>query len=467
MHPRAVQAAVSLKGDVNKEVWKSVYDRAKRSGAVSANHPMDVLLKALILYFVFGISSSGVEQDFAKSGWGFGNRRQKAYPETEEFCLKVLLDLPHHDLDEVIKLAQKVWVACYGVVRNCRGSNDGAPPRLSKGGRRVESLCQPVLEEGMVAHTEADFISERRRAAASSASSSSQGYAELIKIGGAEVEQPGWSHAHTKELQFQRQKLNARKVQAFAEKVIGDDDDATLVIAARAERLNRVKQQRARERKAERDTVALVGSTGVEVLAKIQGGALHVEDRLASPQLLAVMGQLSLKRVDICEANVFVVEVPGKSGQRVALASALRGGFHVSPEFIISKGVRGVASKFTNMARIPRVIYVSEAVSARNKNAFDLLQKVLANCEVNKVELVLGKGWDALIGLKTKHASNKSRLIAIVRSIETNHPEIFFVVFRTTFWGGGLIVCCLIPRVFLKCVFVCLCLALCCSALCD
>ena len=425
LHPRAVAIALSMKGDANKQAWKSIFDKTQSHQVTSKNHPIDVVLEGLILYFVFGISSSGVEQFFAKADWGFGvgTRRQAAsYAETEEYCLKVMFDLPHHDEAEVIRLAQKVWSCCYGPERDC----SSAPPRISMGAPREPCKDKPVLGEGMVAHTETDFIKKRRRAAEASSASSSKGYANLIGIGEAEVGQPGWSDAHTKELDFQKTKLRARKAQAFAEKVIDADGDATLKDAARSEHQGRVKKQRARERKNARDALALTGSTGIEVLAKIQEGAeprYHVEERLASPQLLEAMDQLSFKRVDaICEANVFVVDVPGKGGQRVAIATALCGGYHVSPEFITSKGIRGVASKLRCMARIPRVIYISEAVSARNKNFVDLLQNVLANCETNNVALVLDKGWDALTDLKAKYVNNKSKLVALVRSIEIKHP---------------------------------------------
>ena len=139
------------------------------------------------------------------------------------------------------------------------------------------------------------------------------------------------------------------------------------------------------------------------------------------------MEQLSMKRVEAHEADVFVMEVPGQGGLKVVLASGLRGAHHVTPEFIISKGAIGVAVKYNFVAGIPRVIYVSQAVSLRNKAAIDFFQKVLVNIEDSKVELVLGKDWDALKDL-IDNIKHKSKLIAMVRTGEVTNPARSFVI---------------------------------------
>ena len=137
-----------------------------------------------------------------------------------------------------------------------------------------------------------------------------------------------------------------------------------------------------------------------------------------------------MKRVEAHKANAFVMEMPAGrgGGLKVDLVSGLRGAYHVTPEFIISKGAIGVSVKYKFVAGIPRVIYVSQAVSLRIKAAIDFFQKVLANIEDSKVVLVVGKDWDALKDLKIKHKSSKSKLIAIVRTGEVAHPARSFVI---------------------------------------
>ena len=110
--PRAM-AVVRAAKDVNKHAWKFIYDKIQEHHLTAKNHPMDVLMPALILYFVFGISSSGVEQSFSKIRLGFSNRRQSALPETEEYVVRVMMGLPSADLKILIPLAQKVWSNVY------------------------------------------------------------------------------------------------------------------------------------------------------------------------------------------------------------------------------------------------------------------------------------------------------------------------------------------------------------------
>ena len=428
VHPRAMAVVRPAKGNVNKIAWKLIYDKIQAHHMTARNHPMDVLIKALVLYFVCGISSSGVEQAFSKSRWGFSNRRLSAFSETEEYVLRVILQMPNADLKTIIPLAQKVWKHVYGPARR---SND--TPRISMGVPIKPCSHKPVLAEGMAAHTEKEFVQSRRAAASSLAAAamaaaatgeSARPYANMVEIDEAEYEQPGWLDEHSKEVKFQKDKLQTRKVQCVAEKVIDADGDASLEAAVREERRKRIKAQRARERKAQRADMALKGSTGTEVLAKIAGCGVHVDSNLMSDKLQQSMEQLSMKRVEAHEANAFVVEVPGRGGLslKVALASGLRGAYHVTPEFIISKGSIGVAVKYHFVAGVPRVIYVSQAVSLRNNAAIGFFQKVLANIEDSQVELVVGKDWDALRDLKIKHKSKKSKLIAIVRTGEVTDP---------------------------------------------
>lgn len=417
VHPRAMAVVRPARGNINKIAWKLIVDKIQAHHMTAKNHPMDVLKKALVLYFVFGISSSGVEQAFSKSRWGFSNRRLAAYPETEEYVLRVILAMPSADLKTIIPLAQKVWTHVYGPTRR---SND--TPRISKGVPKTSRNHKPALADGMAAHTEKEFVQSRRAAASSLAGESARPYANMIEINEAEYEQPGWLDEHSKEVKFQKDKLQARKVQCVAEKVIDADGDASLEAAVPEERRKRIKAQRARERKAQRADMALNGSTGTEVLAKIAGCGVHVDSNLMSDELQQSMEQLSMKRVEAHEANAFVVEVPGRGGLKVALASGLRGAYHVTPEFIISKGSIGVAVKYHFVAGVHRVVYVSQAVSLRNKAAIGFFQKVLANIEDSQVELVVGKDWDALRDLKIKHKSKKSKLIAIVRTGEVTDP---------------------------------------------
>ena len=71
--------------------------------------------------------------------------------------------------------------------------------------------------------------------------------------------------------------------------------------------------------------------------------------------------------------------------------------------------------------RISRIIFVSSAANARDATAFALLKHVWDNCIVNQISLKVGGTFDELRNL-TKDTKPASKLIAIVRKAELNHP---------------------------------------------
>ena len=194
-------------------------------------------------------------------------------------------------------------------------------------------------------------------------------------------------------------------------------------------RKKRIKDQRARERKSQRDNVKLTGSTAAETLARIGSKTTYLEDNIASKAVLDAMNRFGRKRMaSACNANVFVVGVPGKTCQRLALVSALRGVTQVSPDILVSRGLRGVALKWKCLASIPRVVFVSQACHDRHRKTFDLFQEILRSFETegHQMQLHLGNNWDDLTSLQGRYRNQKSRLVAITRSDELKLPVTLF-----------------------------------------
>ena len=65
VRPRALPLVSAA--DPNKNAWSEVVAKINSHVAVAKSHPTNVLQEGLLLYFLFGISSSGVEQGFAKT----------------------------------------------------------------------------------------------------------------------------------------------------------------------------------------------------------------------------------------------------------------------------------------------------------------------------------------------------------------------------------------------------------------
>lgn len=421
--PRALYEASTAAGskDPNKSAWKTSIDKIKAHHLVAKCHPTDELVAGLVLYEVFGISSSGVEQNFSKAEWSFHSRRMSAAADTEEFVIRVILDLPQHDRQQIIKLARKIWCEVYGDSRL-------GGPRITRGVPRPQGINDDGLGEGVMAQNETEFITRRRQAVTAIKNDNPSCIADLetdvlmTKAAGAGGDQ--WKEGHDDELVFQKKKLQARKVQAVAEGAAkGSVELCAEVGLARSKRF---KEQRARERKSLRDNLALKGKTQTELRDAIKGRSVCVDSSvLTSPaELDARFGQLSMTRVLMHEADVVVTQVVGKAGQRVELAIGLRGGFQVTPA-LLSQNVKGAGSKWKTVAAVQRTVYVSEACHVRHKNTFDFMQAVLDTMPSNKMSFEIGS-WDSLKELRRKYKKSPARVIAIVRAEEKGNEELVF-----------------------------------------
>ena len=417
--PRAVnEAAVLARVDPNKSAWREILRKIDAHQSVAASHPTDALRKCLVLYFVFGLSSSGVEQSFSKSGWGFSNRRMRALPDTEDFCLKVILDLPHHDKSRIISIARKTWVLCFGTSRI-------GTSKITKGVKRVRD---DTAVHGAMANTEQEFVRRRRRAATAACTDGGDAADlscdALMANANQGASLDNWSDRHEKELQFQKEKLKARMVQAVAEGSLDGCDE--LKNAVRTTRSNRIKDQRARVRKQVRDNVALEGITGTDLIARITGNSVCIVGNHPQCQLHASIRRLGMKVVEKHEADVFVVDKPGDPQTSIAATTGLRGSFQVTPGLLVSNGLRGVAMKWHSVAGINRVVFVSTACNDQQRPGLDYVRSILGSIQNNKIDVVVGD-WAKLQELRNKFKSTPARVIAVVKSSELKLPAAILV----------------------------------------
>jgi hypothetical protein len=423
--PRAVNEAALLatSDDPNKSAWREILRKINAHKTVAENHPTDALKDGLVLYYVFGLSSSGVEQSFSKAGWGFSNRRMRSLPDTEDFCLKVLLDLPHRDKNQIIPIARKIWVLCFGTSRI-------KTSQINKGVKRVRAETPAHCEDGM-ANTEQEFIRKRRLAIAACAGEtiglSCDG---LMKSASESSSLDNWSDRHEKELQFQKDKLRARMVQAVAEGTV--DGCEELQEEVRTVRANRIKDQRARARKQVRDNLALEGITGTDAIARITGKSVYIVDgvTLNHPQLHDSVRRLGMKVVEKHEADVFIVDKIGDVPKSIAATTGFRGSFQVTPGLVLSNGLHGVATKWHSVAGINRVVFVSTACNNHSRLGLDYVRSILGSIQHNKIDMVVGD-WAKLQELRRKFSKTPARVIAIVKESELKLPVLVLFTNQT------------------------------------
>ena len=430
--PRAVSESSSIakSDEPNRFAWREIIRKINANLSVARVHPTQVLNKGLILYYVFGVSSSGVEQSFSQGSWGYTNHH-RATADTDEFCLKVILDLPHHDKTAIISKARMIWVMCYGQARQCA-------TRISKGVRKPRS---GAITEGFMAQTETGFVRERRRAIASCVDvQPTLSHEALMAQASADLDGfRGWGEGHTKELHFQKGKLRARMVQADAEwntrlEAEVKDHRHSMIKAQRARkrkyeryhlRSSMIKAQRPRKRKYEREM------TGQAVLAKITNKRAYIHSHVPlvlTPRIRAAFNRYGIIECDKHKADVFVVCRPGQPylGKSLMITTALRGCFHVTPQLLLSNGMKGVALGWKEVAHITRVVFVSSACEDRQKTALDFVRSILLFMSTHAVEIVVGD-WDVLAALMEKHRRYPARVIALVTSDELALPVVLSI----------------------------------------
>ena len=92
----------------NRFAWQKTLQQINTNSILKACHLFGELRQALVAYFVYGGSSSGVEQAFSKNAWLCYSRRNSMRPGTEEMIEKTAADSENYDEEQILALAQVV-----------------------------------------------------------------------------------------------------------------------------------------------------------------------------------------------------------------------------------------------------------------------------------------------------------------------------------------------------------------------
>ena len=400
--PRARQHV--QRGLSNKEAWKHTMERLQHRNLVQI-HPTTDLRKALVAYVACGISTSGVEQKFSLSALKFNCRQTHADAHNEDMFLKITLDLPNRDLTKVIGNARRIWVECCGrhIVRK--------QERIDKGVKRSQS----VMMGG-----EAEFIRQRRKAAGLAVSNT-------VADDSTQEVGPGsnWGATHQKELDFLNNKRNEKRFNAYSENVLLPHEVTHAVgQGAAAKRKKQLADQLARSRKIERVRRAALGTPAAKLLEAIKGKHVFVDIPCRSPEVATALIALRLKSVRMHEAEVFVVQAPGRAGPFVSAASAFKGGYEVTPGLLIS-GRLGAGVKMLPTYHLKKMMYMSARFRGAQGPFCEFVQNLIRHTPGCKWRLG-GFNWPEL-----KKAHAPGNLFALVSPPEVALPA--FNTHRNTF----------------------------------
>ncbi|CAE7328984.1 unnamed protein product [Symbiodinium microadriaticum] len=353
--------------DNNKAAWQEALARLTEHHGTRKIHPTETLRQALVQYFAFGCSASGVEQSFSTAAWSVHSRRRKALAGTEEYLVKLSLDLGNRNRERVIRIARASWAACFGQPRTCHRRE-----RVDKGLRKKK-------EDGQIL-SEAAFLRKRRHETVLAGLSLSEGSSAYPEADGSHA----WTESHQKEMDFQLRKRKARKIQGFAEnsllqsEMTGEDTQDALSAAAQKCRQDLLDNDDERARKQRNWTRLEKGLAPAQMLRDLQGQKCFMAASANTMALQAAMQSSGLVQVQrLSMAGVIVTDRPGRmENDSHALVSALRGFYEVSPTFLANAG-KGAAIKLRPAAYIKRAVFVSSACATTNKSFWTFLRQAL------------------------------------------------------------------------------------------
>ena len=309
------------------------------------------------------ISSSGVEQGFTKSMRALGHLQETASPFLQYCYVKLMSDTPDDD-EALIHLAQRIYVHENGVSRE---------------GTRTYTLKRKRPRKET---SEAAFLKRRRRG--------------LDFIPGRDYNQninkdfragPGaWTAEHDAEMEFQRDKIQKRRLQAIKENTLlpgeynGDDKrDADSKVS------EQLKAARQRDRTFRRDNEKLEGGT-LPVKADLRGKTAFVtSDARCCATTLPAFGIISvhdLKLADFVITNEWAA-TPTQNAMKLShfWVAALKGLRLITADLLSADGTissAGRSLQFRSALRLQRGLFISTAFRSAHSNLANVIESIIS-----------------------------------------------------------------------------------------
>jgi hypothetical protein len=314
------------------------------------------LLPVLIAQRTFIASTSGVEQGFAKALQAVSPQQRHLRASLERDLIKIVVDRNAEEEPVVVKNAQMVWRSKHGTPRASATS-----PRCHKG-MPQESPHRTSTEVGFL-QTRRDSVSH----ALAALSDGPDGPRHAVDL----------SQRQATEVEFQKNKLEKRKIEAFEEGTLLNSEMPAEFQDKAAESLaKRQKTDAVATRERARRTMLKKGGVLPDA-AWFRGKSVHINVVGAELDIRrAALAKGMCSTTILSEAQCFVAEDPTPQMLDVEIrwAAVLLGGLVCTPS-VLSSG-QGAAIMFKAALRSNREVWVSPAFSAKHEG----LAAVIRSC---------------------------------------------------------------------------------------
>lgn len=337
-----------------KEAWRSAISRVHARKTMENSD--SELLQVLMRHAVYGASTSGVEQMFSKFKQLYGEHRLGGHEDTEADIMKLVFDRSEIDEAAIISAAREHWVKYFGF---CRAKPD--EERIDAG--MPKKRCNNLTES-----TEAAMIKRRRCKIAKFMEEHDE---DLMELDAGDL--PSWTAAHSKEVEWQKSKLDARRIDAYRDgHLIAAEVPADAEVALQARRVQDEKNRKDRVAERKRGDKRLT-ETRLDKVA-MRGMTVFFEQAVRS-QILTDAADVGLLRVvhNRMEADIIIAVDPANPGQRSSWAAALRGAYLATPDLIL-KGT-SPHIKYVSPLTIERNLFLSPKFIDKHKELTQLLRE--------------------------------------------------------------------------------------------
>lgn len=320
----------------NFEAWKA----ALLQHRIHAARPGfgKVLKKLVIRVGAWGLSTSGVEQSFARQRRTTQGLHRADMSEDHVNIDAVIMSKTTSDIcpfstdddkDRFLHLARRAWSKLYGNAR---------PPLKFR--RRDLGRANPKKAGKRRCKSEASWIQSRRAEVKSGTDS-----AKVVKRTSGDA---FWSEKHEKEADFQKKKLRANEIAAFgSNQLLPDEIEDGMAEEKEASDLREARRHLDREKDQAKHSLQRVPHAPSEAL--LRGKTVFVDSSCSErAEVLAKLSTAGLARITSVrtEADLFVVPSVASPGVLNQWALALGGHMACTPQYIISGMSSGVALSF-------------------------------------------------------------------------------------------------------------------------
>ena len=342
--------------DNGKNVLESWKAAVEKGFAYAAKHPgketcfsFDALLPILFRFFGFCPSTSGLEQGFSKTRWGFTSQQYHCSLEHEEATSLLLVDGLGFQLDDFAN-AQQAWEG------SCRQS--GSENRLS----RIDTGL-PKKRSSDPASSEQAFVKRLRSARLRSKRSADDVCVDIHALADSSV----WGADHEKEMAFIREKQRKRLVQAVDENLLLPEETSESLMDEARDTLNKkIKAAATRSKRRRRDECSLALCLALPDASTFASKTVYLE----RASLQAECGVPNFRITTIVnDADIFVVEDPAKNCHSAWRWSAMLRGCYCVTASVLLKHI-GISVKFKCALQTRRWLFVSAQFKAKHASAW-------------------------------------------------------------------------------------------------